>query len=50
MVHGTQVACKSCAPFTKCITKIDWTTVSDDVDVDLVVPMYNWSTVQNILT
>ena len=35
----TQVAFKNCAPFTKCITKIDGTTIDDAEDLDLVVPM-----------
>ena len=36
-----QVAFKHCAPFTKCITKIDETTIDDAEDLDLVMPMYN---------
>ena len=31
----------NCAPFTKCITKIDETTTDDAEDLDLVMPMYN---------
>ena len=38
---ATQVAFKNCAPFTKCITKIDGTTIDDAEDLDLVMPMYN---------
>ena len=38
---ATQVAFKNCAPFTKCITKIDETTIDDAEDLDLVMPMYN---------
>ena len=38
---ATQVAFKSYAPFTKCITKIDETTIYDAEDLDLVMPMYN---------
>ena len=38
---ATQVAFKNCAPFTKCITKIDGTTIDDAEDLDLVRPMYN---------
>ena len=38
---ATQVAFKNCAPFTKCITKIDGTTIDDAKDLDLVMPMYN---------
>ena len=37
----TQVAFTNCAPFTKGITKIDWTTIDDAKDLDLVMPMYN---------
>ena len=42
-VHNisTQVALKNCAPFIKCITKIDATTTDDAGDLDLVIPMYN---------
>ena len=36
-----QVAFKKYAPFTKCITKIDGTTIDDDEDLDLVMSMYN---------
>ena len=38
---ATQVAFKSYAPCTKCITKIDETTIYDAEDLDLVMPMYN---------
>ena len=38
---ATQVAFKSCAPFTKCITKIDETAINDAEDLDLVMPVYN---------
>ena len=37
----TQVAFNNCAPFTKCITKIDETTVDDDEELNLVISMYN---------
>ena len=36
---ATQVAFKNCAPFTKCITKIDETTIDDAEDLDLVMPI-----------
>ena len=36
-----QVAFKSCAPFTKCITKIDGTTIDGAENFDLIIPMYN---------
>ena len=38
----TQIAFKNCAPFTKCITKIDGITIDDVEDLDLVMPMYNF--------
>ena len=38
---ATQVAFKNCKPFTKCITKIDGTTIDDAEDLDLVMPMYS---------
>ena len=31
-VHATQTAFKNCAPFTKCITKIDGATIDDAED------------------
>ena len=37
----TQVSFKNCAPFTKCITKIDGATIDDAEDLDLVMPIYN---------
>ena len=36
-----KVAFKNCAPFTKCITKIDETTIDVAANLDLVMPMYN---------
>ena len=36
-----QVAFKNCAPFTKCITKIDGLAIDDAEDLDLVMPIYN---------
>ena len=38
---ATQVALKNCAPFTKCIKKIDKTTIDDAQNLDIVMPMYN---------
>ena len=37
----TQVTFKNCARFTKCIPKIDGTTIDDAEDLHLVMPMYN---------
>ena len=36
----TQVTFKNCAPITKCIKKIDGTTIDDAEDLKLVMPMY----------
>ena len=38
---ATQVSFKNCATFTKCITKIDGTTIYNAKDLDLVMPKYN---------
>ena len=38
---ATQVSFKNCAPFTKCITKIDGKILYDAEDLDLFVPMNN---------
>ena len=38
---ATQLSLKNCAPFTKCITKIDGATIDDVEDLDLAMPMYN---------
>ena len=40
-VPENQVKLKGCAPFAKCITKIDGTTTDDATDLDLVILMYN---------
>ena len=37
----TEVAFKNYAPFTKCMIKIDGTTIHDAEDLDLVMLMYN---------
>ena len=37
----TQISFKNCAPFTKCITKINGTTIDAVEDLDLVIPMCN---------
>ena len=36
-----QVVFNNCAPFTKCIIKIDGTTIDDAENLNLVMPMYN---------
>ena len=38
---ATEVAFKNCAPFTKCITKCDETTIAGAKNLDLVTPIYN---------
>ena len=38
---ATEVAFKNCVPSTKCIIKIDVTTIDDAENLDLVMPMYN---------
>ena len=38
---ATEVAFTNCAPFTKCITKINGPTIGNDEDLDLVMQMYN---------
>ena len=36
-----KVIFKNCAPFTKCISRINNTLVDDALDIDVVMPMYN---------
>ena len=38
----TQVIFKNCAPFIKCIAKIDGTTIDGVKDLDLVILIYNF--------
>ena len=38
-VHATKVAFRNCGAFTKCITKIDATTINDAEYLYLVMPM-----------
>ena len=42
--NATQVAFKSCAPFVKCITKIDEAAIDIAKDLDLVMLIYNSDT------
>ena len=35
------VVFKNCAPFTKCISRINSTEIDDAQDIDIVIPMYN---------
>ena len=39
---------KSCAPFTKCINKINNTEIDNAQDIDIVMPMYNLIEYSNI--
>ena len=39
---ATKVAFINCAPFTKCITKINGRTIDDAKELDLVMPIYNF--------
>ena len=32
---------KNCAPFTKCISRINNTDIDNAQDIDIVMPMYN---------
>ena len=44
-----QVAFKNCAPFTKCIAKIDGTTIDDVEDLDLVMSIHNLLELQQFM-
>ena len=37
----TEIAFENCAPLIKSITKVDWTTIVENEDLDLVMLMYN---------
>ena len=43
-----QVTFKHCSPFTKYIIKIDRTTINDAKDLDLFMPMHNFSNYSDI--
>ena len=36
-----EVTFKNCAPFTKCISRINNTDIDNVQDIDIVMPMYN---------
>ena len=36
-----QVSFKTCAPYSKCITKINGATIGDAEDLDIFMPIYN---------
>ena len=40
-MHQSTLAFKNCAPFTKCMTKINKTTIDNAENLDLVMAMYN---------
>ena len=39
--RGKGVTFKNCAPFTKCISRINNTDIDNAQDFDIVMPMYN---------
>ena len=39
--RGKGVTFKNCAPFTKCINRINNTEIDNAKDIDIVMPMYN---------
>ena len=39
--RGKGVTFKNCAPFTKCISRINNTDIDTAQDIDIVIPMYN---------
>ena len=39
--RNKEVTFKNCAPFTKCISRINNTDIDNAHDIDIVMPMYN---------
>ena len=39
--RNKSVIFKNCLPFTKCISKINYTEIDNAQDIDIVIPMYN---------
>ena len=39
--RNKRVTFKNCAPFTKCISRINNTDIDNAHDIDIVMPMYN---------
>ena len=39
--RNKEVTFKNCAPFTKCISRINNTDIDNAQDIDIVMPMYN---------
>ena len=39
--RGKGVTFKNCAPFTKCISRINNTDIDNAQDIDVIIPMYN---------
>ena len=35
------MTCKNCAPFTRCISRINNADIDTAQDIDIVIPMYN---------
>ena len=40
---------KNCAPFTKCITRINGTEIDNAQDIDLVMPIHTWLNIEIII-
>ena len=38
---ATQASFKNCTRFTKCVTKVNGTTIDDDEELNLVMVAYN---------
>ena len=41
--RNKDVTFKNCVPFTKCISRINNRDINTAQDVDIVMPMYNWT-------
>ena len=39
--RGKDITIKNCAPFTKCISRINNTDIDTAQDIDIIIPMYN---------
>ena len=46
---GTNVAFKNCDPFTRCVTHINDEHVETAENLDIIMPMYNLTTMQILL-
>ena len=43
--RNKDVTFKNCVPFTKCISRINNRDIDTAQDVDVVMPMYNWTVI-----